>query len=84
MEETMESIRSTFRSTGYTMDPHTAVGKWVYNEYCREMGLHSNNSGIHRQPEFPGDVLQALKSESPVLSELPVPINFQAFRNTCR
>ncbi|HHU49927.1 MAG: threonine synthase [Caldicoprobacterales bacterium] len=66
VEETMESIRSTFRSTGYTMDPHTAVGKWVYNEYCRETGDYTVTilASTASPFKFPGDVLQALKSES--------------------
>ena len=63
LEETMISIRDTFKRTGYTMDPHTAVGKWVYDEYRKETGdntitiLASTASPF----KFPGDVLQALQ-----------------------
>ena len=61
-EETMTTIRDTFQRTGYTMDPHTAVGKWVYDEYRKETGddtitiLASTASPF----KFPGDVLEAL------------------------
>ncbi|HZJ83645.1 MAG TPA: threonine synthase, partial [Clostridia bacterium] len=27
-----------YNSNGYIMDPHTAVGKWVYDSYRRETG----------------------------------------------
>ncbi|NLU35788.1 MAG: threonine synthase [Clostridiales bacterium] len=64
-EQTLDSIGNTFKSTGYTMDPHTAVGKWVYDEYRRETGddtvtvLASTASPF----KFPGDVLNALEVE---------------------
>ena len=36
--ETSSSIRRVFESTGYLMDPHTAVGHAVYNKYVAETG----------------------------------------------
>jgi len=62
-DQTLASIRDTFRNTGYTIDPHTAVGKWVYDEYRRESGddtvtvLASTASPF----KFPRDVLEALE-----------------------
>ena len=37
-EQTLEAIRETYSSYNYVIDPHTAVGKWVYDEYRKETG----------------------------------------------
>ena len=77
VKETMASIRETFHSTGYTMDPHTAVGKCVYDAYRKETGdgtvtlLVSTASPF----KFPGDVLQALQSCAANTSGLSKPSN---------
>lgn len=66
VEETMASIQDTYQKTGYVMDPHTAVGKWVYDSYRRETGdtdatiLVSTASPF----KFPADVLKAIQPGS--------------------
>jgi len=37
-EETLDTIRRYFYSSGYTLDPHTAVGMRVYEKYVEETG----------------------------------------------
>ena len=36
--QTLEAIRNAFKSQGYLMDPHTAVGYWVLQRYREETG----------------------------------------------
>ena len=36
--ETIETIRSVYRSSGYILDPHTAVGQCVYEKYRTRTG----------------------------------------------
>jgi threonine synthase len=60
--ETLKAIRLAFERQGYLMDPHTAVGYWVLQEYRRETGdetpalLTSTASPF----KFPQAVLEAL------------------------
>jgi threonine synthase len=37
-EDTLLSVKDTFEAYGYIMDPHTAVGKNVYDQYLFETG----------------------------------------------
>lgn len=37
-EETLAVIKEFFQAKGYTLDPHTAVGMKVYNNYVQETG----------------------------------------------
>jgi threonine synthase len=62
IEETECAIRDTHRKAGYTMDPHTAVGKWVYDEYRRETGDTTETILVSTASpfKFPGDVLKAI------------------------
>ena len=66
VEETGESIRNTYEETGYTMDPHTAVGKWVYEEYRRETGDRTKTILVSTASpfKFAGDVLKAVRPET--------------------
>jgi len=36
--ETVETIRSVYHSSGYVLDPHTAVGQCVYEKYKKRTG----------------------------------------------
>jgi threonine synthase len=62
-EETLAAIRDVFNSTGYLLDPHTAVGHKVYEDYYRKTGdktvavLHGTASPY----KFGGSVLEALR-----------------------
>ncbi|NLB41810.1 MAG: threonine synthase [Clostridiales bacterium] len=66
-QQTRDAIYDTFKKSAYTMDPHTGVGKWVYDRYKEETGdkrvtlLVSTASPF----KFPGDVLQALHGNGP-------------------
>ena len=67
-EQTLEAIRETYNRLKYVMDPHTAVGRWVYDEYRKETGdtrktlLVSTASPF----KFPGDVLRAILGEKSI------------------
>lgn len=60
--ETIDTIKKTFTSTGYTLDTHTAVGMQVYEQYAAETGdnavtvLDSTASPF----KFTASVLEAL------------------------
>ncbi len=62
-QQTRDAISDTFKKNAYTLDPHTGVGKWVYDRYKEETGdnritlLVSTASPF----KFPGDVLQAIQ-----------------------
>ncbi|HHY83058.1 MAG TPA: threonine synthase [Clostridiales bacterium] len=73
--ETLDSIRETFKKTGYTMDPHTAVGKWVYDSYRKETGDNTQTILVSTASpfKFPGDVLKALLEKSPSEDEVQLP-----------
>jgi len=64
--ETLRAIRLAFEKQGYLMDPHTAVGYWVLQEYRKETGdetpalLTSTASPF----KFPQAVLEALNRDS--------------------
>ena len=75
VEETMTAIREAFNNTGYTMDPHTAVGKWVYDTYRRETGDNSQTILVSTASpfKFPADVLEAIKGKSPEEDEVLLP-----------
>jgi threonine synthase len=62
VEGTECAIRDTHRKAGYTMDPHTAVGKRVYDEYRRETGDTTETILVSTASpfKFPGDVLRAI------------------------
>jgi len=60
--QTLQAIRSTYQEYNYVLDPHTAVGKWVYDEYRRQTGDdHKAILASTASPfKFPGDVLRAI------------------------
>lgn len=60
--QTLEAIHQTYQEYGYVLDPHTAVGKWVYDEYKRQTGDdHKAILASTASPfKFPGDVLKAI------------------------
>ena len=70
--QTREIIKDTFQKSNYLMDPHTAVGKWVYDRYKEETGdkavtlLVSTASPF----KFSGDVLQGLQGKDAVQDEM--------------
>lgn len=72
-QHTRNAIRDTFEKAAYTMDPHTAVGKWVYDRYKQETGdkritiLVSTASPF----KFPKDVLQAVQTGSFAENDFP-------------
>lgn len=61
-KQTLKAIKDTYNRFNYIIDPHTAVGKWVYDEYMKETGdtrktlLVSTASPF----KFSKDVLQAV------------------------
>lgn len=67
-EQTLEAIRDTYKHYNYVLDPHTAVGKWVYDEYREKTGdtrktiLVSTASPF----KFPGDVVRAILGEESI------------------
>lgn len=62
-QQTRDAIHDTFQKNAYVMDPHTGVGKWVYDRYKEETGdigtaiLVATASPF----KFPGDVLRAIQ-----------------------
>ena len=91
IQQTMRAIRETYQHSGYTMDPHTAVGKWVYDEYRRETGDITETILISTASpfKFPGDVLHAIQPDIGIedeaqllkrlseVSQLPIPKHLQ-------
>lgn len=64
--ETREAIRNTYDGFNYIMDPHTAVGKWVYDEYCKETGDNRKTLLVSTASpfKFPRDVLSSIKGHN--------------------
>ncbi|HHZ12439.1 MAG: threonine synthase [Caldicoprobacterales bacterium] len=62
-EQTLKAIWDTYRQYKYIIDPHTAVGKWVYDEYREETGDTQKTILVSTASpfKFPGDVLKAIK-----------------------
>jgi len=66
--QTMQAIKNTYESLNYTLDPHTAVAKWVLDDYKAQTGdnrkclLVSTASPF----KFAKDVLKALDCESQI------------------
>ncbi len=62
-EETMDAIREAFDSHRYIMDPHTAVGYWVYEDYCRKSGDKTVTvlNATANPCKFGSSVLEALR-----------------------
>ena len=91
VEQTEAAIRDTYEKTGYTLDPHTAVGKWVYDEYRKETGDMTETILVSTASpfKFPGDVVRALRPEADTsreiellellskVSQMPIPIPLQ-------
>jgi threonine synthase len=61
--ETLDTIKKTFTSTGYTLDTHTAVGMQVYEQYVAETGDHTVTvlDSTASPFKFTASVLEALK-----------------------
>lgn len=72
VEQTEAGIQDTYKKTGYTLDPHTAVGKWVYDEYRRETGDMTETILVSTASpyKFPGDVVRALQPEIDTSQEI--------------
>ncbi|MFO7154090.1 MAG: threonine synthase [Caldicoprobacter oshimai] len=66
--QTLQAIRSTYQEYNYVLDPHTAVGKWVYDEYRRQTGDdHKAILASTASPfKFAGDVLRAILGQDAV------------------
>jgi threonine synthase len=61
-EQTLKAIQETYNRFDYVMDPHTAVGKCVYDQYRRETGDDTKTLLISTASpfKFAGDVLKAV------------------------
>lgn len=78
--ETLDSIGRTFRSCGYILDTHTAVGKKVYDKYTDETGDTTKTVLVSTASPFKfnasvirallGDEVVAGRSEFELLEEL--------------
>lgn len=66
--ETMETIRKVYEDYDYIMDPHTAVGKKVYDSYVHETGdKHKTLLVSTASPyKFARDVLRSIVGEDAV------------------
>lgn len=66
--QTLQAIRSTYREYGYVLDTHTAVGKWVYDEYRKRTGDdHKAILASTASPfKFAADVLRAILGQDAV------------------
>ncbi len=64
-EETLASIRESFFSQGYPLDPHTAVGMKVYHKYRQSTGDETRTviAATANPFKFCGSVLEALKGK---------------------
>ncbi len=62
-QQTRDAIQDAFSKSSYTMDPHTGVGKWVYDRYKEETGDNRTTLLVSTASpfKFPGDVLQAIQ-----------------------
>ncbi|NLL19408.1 MAG: threonine synthase [Clostridia bacterium] len=67
-EETLATIKHVFREKGYTLDPHTAVGIKVYDDYVKTSGDKTLTVvGATASPfKFNASVLQAIAGEEAV------------------
>ncbi|HHX51717.1 MAG TPA: threonine synthase [Clostridia bacterium] len=67
-EETLTTIGETFRATGYTLDPHTAVGKKVYQDYRDRTGDQTPTilAATASPFKFNASVMRALKGDAAV------------------
>ena len=61
-EQTAQAIRSLYEETGYVIDPHTAVARYVYNSYVKETGDHTPSviASTASPFKFEGAVMKAL------------------------
>ncbi len=61
-EQTLAAIRDTYNQYNYVIDPHTAVGKWVYDEYKKETGDNRKTLLVSTASpyKFHQDVLRAI------------------------
>lgn len=66
--QTLQAIRSAYQEYNYILDPHTAVGKWVYDEYRKQTGDdHKAILASTASPfKFAGDVLKAIQGQDAV------------------
>ncbi len=66
--ETLEAICSTYNEYDYVLDPHTAVGKWVYDQYKKETGDDCKTLLVSTASpyKFAGDVLKAIAGEDSI------------------
>jgi threonine synthase len=60
--QTMMAIKSTHKTMNYVLDPHTAVAKWVVDEYKNQTGDYRKCLLVSTASpfKFAKDVLQAL------------------------
>ena len=67
-EETLKAIRETYHDYNYVMDPHTAVGKWVYDEYRKETKDTRKTMLVSTASpfKFPEDVLRAILGQQDI------------------
>ena len=67
-DQTMESIEKTYNEYGYVLDPHTAVGKWVYDAYRKETQDRRKTVLVSTASpfKFAGDVLRSIIGEESI------------------
>lgn len=67
-EETLKTIEQVFQEKGYTLDPHTAVGVKVYNDYVKATGDTTTTVvGATASPfKFNESVLKAIAGEEAI------------------
>lgn len=67
-EQTMEAIRQTYNEYGYVLDPHTAVGKWVYDAYRKESKDKRKTVLVSTASpfKFASDVLRSIVGEESI------------------
>lgn len=70
-EQTRYAIKEAYVNYGYTLDTHTAVGKWVYDSYKEEIGDDTETILVSTASpfKFPHDVLTALRPDVQVADD---------------
>ncbi len=92
-EDTLDTIRHTFRKYGYLMDPHTAVGQTVYDRYAEKTGDCTQTVVLSTANpyKFATDVLSAFETPGDddfanadrlfAVTDVPVPKGLNELRN---
>ncbi len=70
-EETAQEISRVFKETGCVLDPHTAVGSYVYRKYVAQTGDHTRTVVVSTASpyKFESAVLDALGEDTAALQK---------------